>query len=266
MSDPKLTYVTSLELKYREDCSLLGVTPDMTIYIEEIYSADAWIAQHAITLDGERRAFVDEDYGNNTGISPIPLPRRIARPHPGWHCMGLNFRGPRHRGLRGPERLVDTVQPLSIASKMKLIDHLKLDIVPPALLGLAESFVMAEIELIRPRLYIVCRRLRLAYALPEEKVDKDNQPYDYDTVVFHVAHFYDRESSRELPIEETLNDFIGVKLNRPMDCLLFNGHLFIADGGTETAKSAVHIWRIERDDSEESAKAEREDDHQVDYL
>ncbi len=38
--------------------------------------------------------------------------------------------------------------------------------------------------------------MRLAVALTEERIDADGQPYDYDTLVLYLAHFYERDKSR----------------------------------------------------------------------
>lgn len=247
VSSPTLSYLTSFDLKYREDCNFLGITADKTIYVEEIYSEDSWLAQHAITFDGTYQASVDEDYGENEHPIPLSTDEIIARPQPGWHCMSLNFAGSRHRGMRTTERIMDTVQPLSIHAKMQIIDLLKLDLAPPMLLGIAESYVIAEAELSRPNLYMICRRFRLAYALSEEKLDAENNPYDYDTLVIYVAHTYDRELGIDPALEDILSGEFGKKLNRPMDCLHYNDHLFIADGGAEDRKSAIHIWKVERE-------------------
>lgn len=247
VSSPTLSYLTSFDLKYREDCNFIGITPEMLILVEEIYSEDSWIAQHAIQLDGTYTASIDEDYGKNKALSPLPDKAIITRPQPGWHCMNLNFAGSRHRGLRVPERIADTVQPLSIIAKMKLIEKLELDIAPPMLLGIAESYVISEAQLIRPNLYLLCRRFRIAYALPEEKFDAENNPYDYDTLVIYVAHTYDRESGMDSAFEDILTSLPGTTLNRPMDCLRYNDHLFIADGGSADKNSAIHIWKVERE-------------------
>ena len=75
----------------------------------------------------------------------------------------------------GIKRLLDLVRVLSIDEKMAVIDKFKLNIIPPMLIGVAESYVLAEAELQRPNLYFVCRRMRLAIALPEEWLDDEGQ-------------------------------------------------------------------------------------------
>ncbi len=238
-----VSYVTSLPLKHTGDCCLLGVTPDLTIFAEEIYDEEGWVAQHALRLDGEFRQSVDEVFGINETIQPLALPADLVKSQTGWQTMALNFAGPRHRGLREPERVFDLVRPLTIQEKMTLVQQLQLELPPPLVLGLGESYVLAEAMLIRPNLYFVCRRLRIAFALPEEQLDADQQPYDYDTYVLYLAHFYDR--TEELSFTSLLADLTDVPLHRPMDCLRVGDHLFIADGGDQDRLSAIHVWRID---------------------
>lgn len=253
-----VTHVTTLPLKHEGDCSLLGMTPDQALYVEEVYGENGWMAQHELHLDGTFARSVDEASGVNGAddLRPLDLPPGIVRPKTGWHTMALNFAGPRHRGLRVPERILDVVRTLSIEEKMALIQKFKLDVIPPMLLGIAESYVLAEAELQRPNLYFVCRRLRLAVALPEERLDEDHQPYDYETRVIYLAHFYDCQL--EPPLKDILPDLTSVPLHRPMDCLLVNGQLCIADGGSSAASerrlSAIHLWQVERPESPTEAE------------
>lgn len=245
MSVPSLKHITSLSLQHSGDCGLLGVTADFTVYVEEVYGQEGWLAQHAVKLDGVLLASVDESSGAASQIAPLPLPDDLVEPHRGWHTMGLNFTGPRHRGLRGPERLDDLVHPFSIQEKIALTKALGLDIAPPMLLGLAESYVLAEAVLRPPSLFVVCRRLRLAFALPEERVDADGEPYDYDTHILYVAHYYDTNAEQKPALSDILHEPHAGILHRPMDCLIYRDHLFVADGGSGEHKSAVRIWQIE---------------------
>ena len=267
MSLPKLTHVTSIELKYRGDCSLLGVSDDLRIHAEEIYSDDAWIAQHIYTLDGAERETVDEDFGKNKDVKPLHLSGAIERPHPGWHCMGLNYSGPRHRGLRGPERIVDTVQPLSIGTRMTIQPYLRVKVAPPALLGIAESYVISEAELIRPNLYLVCRRIRVAYALSPEQIDENDGEFDYDTTVIYAVHLHDRQEGNDPALEDIIGEFGGITVHRPMDCVYAFKHLFIADGGSEAndIKSKIHVWRVETPQDTAKGESHELDDNDI-YL
>lgn len=240
-----LNLITTLRFKHKGDCTLLGVSPEHVIYVEEIYGEDSWVAQHAVGLDGQFIASVDEDYGNSAGIVTLHLPDDLARPQPGEKAIGLNFVGPRHRGLREPERVRDVVHPLSMQMKMQLVNRLGMTILPPTILGLAESYVLSEAQLVPPDLFVVCRRVRIAYALPEVKQDENNQPYDYDTIELYIAHLYDRETQDEVLAEDALTGLPDVRLIRPMDCLVCDGRLFVADGGAADVESAVHVWQIE---------------------
>lgn len=244
MQPPVLHFLTTLALRHEGDCTLLGVTPELTVYAEEIYAPDSWMAQHAITLDGTLTQSVDEMNGANADVKPLALPPDLIVPRTAWHTMSLNFSGPRHRGLRAPERVPDMVHPLSIDEKMALSDRLKLDAPPPMLLGLAESYVLGEAPLVHPSLFFVCRRLRLAIALREQRIDDENEPYDYDTVVWYVAHFHDTQAEAR-PLVDLFSDVGGVTLHRPMDCLLYGDRLFVADGGAAGRTSAIHVFRVE---------------------
>ena len=250
--------MTSLPLLYNGDCSLLGITPgmddsDLILYVEEIYGEEAWLARHALRLDGTLVASADEQSGQNPDVKPLEIPADLITPHTAWHTMTLNFTGARHRGLRGPERIDEMLRSLSMLEKIALMERLNLDILPPMLLGIAESYVLAEAVITRPNLFLLCRRIRLAYLLEEDHYDKDNQPYNYDTLVLYVAHFLDREADRETPLNELLNALPGVQLERPMDCLVYGDLAFVADGGSagpDGRRSAIHIWQILRSTTE----------------
>jgi len=159
--------------------------------------------------------------------------------------MSLNFSGPRHRGLRGLERLLDLVRPLSIQDKMALASRYSLSIPPPLIFGLAESYVLSEAALVHPDIYVVCRRLRIAFGLAQEQLDADQEPYDYDTLVLYTAHLFDRTQQHEPSIVDPQAALPVAALKRPMDCLICDNYLFVADGGSEERLSAVHIWQIE---------------------
>lgn len=242
MIELPVSHVTTLPLKHNGDCSIIGVTPDRMIYAEEVYGDEGWVAQHALNADGAVVATVDEREAGGDA-QPLPLPPEIAKPKTGWQTMALNFAGARHRGMREAERTLDLVQPLSIEDKMLLNERMKLNVMPPLLLGIADSYVLAEARVVRPALYFVCRRLRLAVALPETRVDEDGQPYDYETRVMYLAHFYD--CNEELRLRDSLDDLTDVPLHRPMDCLLMDDKLYVADGGANDRPSAIHVWQIE---------------------
>ncbi len=241
MRAPLFHHHLTIPLPHHGDCSLLGVTPEGHIYVEEIYADDGWLAQHCYTSDGGLLRSVDELEGQNTTVQPLELPDDLIKPKTGWHTMALNFTGARHRGMRVNERLSDLVQPLSIADKMALSGRLKLQ--PMQVVGVAESYVLAEIELIHPHLFLTCRRIRFAYALPAEQIDADGEPYDYDTLVIYALHLFDLTLEEERPLSTVLNDLPG--LSRPMDCLLHDNWLYIAEGGSAERSSSIQVWRVE---------------------
>jgi hypothetical protein len=252
---PQFQYLHTFPLRHQGDCSFLGVSPDMTLYVEEVYGSEGWLAQHALSYDGTVLETIDESDGKAQDLTPLRLPDDLIEPHRGWHTMALNFTGPRHRGLRGPARLDDLVRPISVQEKFALVQRLKLDILPSMLLGLAESYVMAEASIVYPNLFLVCRRLRLACALPEEQVDEENEPYDYDTLVRYAAHVFDTSADQELALSESFRDLPGASFQRPMDCMIYKEHVFIADGGEAERSSVIHVWRLagsahERSDDE----------------
>lgn len=246
---PQFVYEHAIPLKHHGDCALLGVDPHTRlIYSEEVYEdgEDIWMARHIHHVDGTQIDSADEDFGRNRAPRLIDAPPHALRSQTGWHTQSLNFHGPRHRGMREEERIADLVRPLSVMAKMRLADHLQLQIPPPHILGLAESYVLSEVELLRPRHYIVCRRLRLAYALSQTQHDQHGQPYNYDTHVFHLLHVFDRElMDIEAPLETAFEGLPGVVLRRPLDCLRHEDRLFVADGGTSDQPGTLHLWHID---------------------
>lgn len=243
-------------INYRHECTfplqhasspgLLGVTQDGHIYVEEIYGEEGWLAQGQYDLEGKLLASVDEADGRCPNIQPLALPDDLIRPARVWHTMRLNFAGPRHRGNRLLERIDELVQPLSIGEKLAISQHLKLPVPPPMLLGLAESYVLAETQIVPPTLFMICRRLRFAYALEPSTADQ-NREIDYDTVVTYIIQEIDLSDDADKPLSSYLGHFAGVRLNQPMDCMLFETRLFVADGGDPgTGRPAhIHIWQVE---------------------
>ncbi|GEM_PF-360825 len=257
-----LKHLYTISLRHDGDCSLIGATPEGTLYAEEIYGDEGWMAQHKISANGVILSSVDEDSGDSLQITPLAIPVDIVKPARVWHTMSLNFAGARHRGLRAPERVDEMVRTLSMQEKMAVIQRLDLDVIPPMLIGMSESYVLAEAEIIHPTWFVVCRRIRFAYALPFERIDIDNEsepdgspdgdPYDYDTRVIYVAHFFNPVDDDDPPLISILEGLGGVTLYRPMDCLVAGDRLYIADGGElpvlddEAGRtSRVHVWQID---------------------
>jgi hypothetical protein len=235
-----LEYHACLPLAHHGDCALLGLTPALEVYAEEIYGADGWLAQRALRFDGSVSAQMDEQAGQ----APLSLPAVLTAPQPPRHTLALNFSGPRWRGLRATDRIDDMVYPLPLAAKISLVKRLGLDLPPPLLLGLAESRVLAEAAL-APGCWLVCRRVRLAYALAQPRRDHDGLPYDYDTLPLYLLHGWlpDGDSGDLLP-DAAFGGPPGAALRRPLDCLAAHGWLLVADGGTPEQRAAVHIWRM----------------------
>jgi len=246
MSGQSFTWLRSIALKYDGECGLLAVGRDDRLYVEEIYGEDYWGAQHILTPTGEFLHTEDEDHGKQA-VTPVEIPHDAYKPQAGWHTNHLNFAGPRHRGLRATERVADTVHALPLPLKMRLVEKLGLSIMPPHLLGMAESYVVSEAMLERPYRFVICRRVRFAYALPTPQTDADGQPYDYDNVVVHIAQVHHTQADDMDDIAAGLDDFYGVALNHPTDCVIVDDRLYMADCGMGQRQSQVHIWQIARE-------------------
>ena len=243
-----VTSQSTTELHHTGDCSILGIGEDGTAYAEELYGDDGWLAQHAISPDGVIAASVDELDGTALPLLPLSIPEGAIAPSRVWHTMSLNYAGPRHRGLRGLERVDELVRTLSVEDKMTLAKRLPMNISPHMLIGLAESYVLSEAQVIHPDWFIVCRRIRFAYALGEEKIDRDGLPYDYDTCVLHVSHPFNRGEDEIRLTAGVVDDFFGKPMYRPMDCALVGEQLYIGDGGDRDSGrvSRVHVLKIDR--------------------
>jgi hypothetical protein len=238
-----LNYLKTLPLPHNGDCRLLGVSPALSVYVEEIFDDTDLLAQHAITFEGYMQQSVDEARNPASDFVPLRLPTDIIRPSPIRHANRLNFSGPRQRGLRDQERIVDVVRALEVPTRIRLAQHIHLPM--PQILGVAESRVLAEALLTPPDTYLVCRRLRIAYTLPEPQRDADQQWYDYDTLALYTLHLYNPAADDvELPPERVFAGLPGVQMLRPMDCIICYQHVFVADGGDANRPSQVHIWRV----------------------
>lgn len=231
----------TLSLPQAGDCRLLGVTDDLQVCVEQVWGPDDMLAWYHLAPDGRLLAAAHE---TPDGAPPsLPLPAQLARPAPVGQAAALNFRGPRWRGLRGPERLHEMVQELPIMEKMALAAALFPDVAPPALPGLVESHVLAEAAA-APDLLLICRRLRLAHVLPQPRQDDDGLPYDYDTLLAHVVQLYEPAADRASYPAGGVNHLCGLLLHAPMDCMVHLGHLIVVDGGRDEQPAQVHIWRL----------------------
>lgn len=245
MTAPILHYQASLSLHHSGDCHLLGIAADQTLYVEELYGDDDFLAQHVLRLDGALLCSIDEDDGR-TEIVPFSLPDNVIRPQPAGRTRILDFTGARQRGWQETERIREVVLPLSIQDKMALVKRGVMSVPPPMILGIADSRVLAEALLDAPDSFVVCRRLQIAYTLPQPRFDSEHQQYDYDTQAVFVAHSFNPQQDDELNLDVVLSGIGGVSLHRPMDCLIAHDRLFVADGGEQQRRSAVHIWQLVR--------------------
>jgi hypothetical protein len=219
----------NISLHYKGDCALLGSTATGNMYVEE-YDDEGSIRHH-LTADGAIIASGDLD-----------VPELLHTPHsPAVHP--LNHSGGRYRGLREYDRVAEWVQPLTVMEKMPLMQHLNLAISPMALLGIAESRVLSEAPLGNDQ-SIVCRRIRLAYALPQPQIDDAGFPYDYDTLVLHLAHTYEAESDTAPSLATVIQGLDGILLQHPVDCIVQEHRLIIADASDGMHVSRVMMYRV----------------------
>ena len=246
-------YVRTVFLSHNGECGLLGVGPDLDFWTEEVYGEGGWLAQHHFSFEGELLAEADESYGEVEGVAPLELPGGVVRPRTGMNSARLNFGGARHRGLVSEDRIGDTVRPLEMEEKMLLVDKGIVPAVPPpAIMGLAQSYVTSEVQLVGASidsepLYLLSRRLRIAYRMLEPGVDARGQSYDYDSrEVSMLQLFFPREE--EKPLGETMvsESELGLLLNWPTDIVLRDGYFFVADSAREVDGliGSVHVWQV----------------------
>lgn len=235
----RFTLIDRHPLRHAGDVCLLAAT-ESSVWVEELYG-DGWLAQHRLEFDGAFSASVDEDEGRAADLSPLPIPPGAIRPQRAWSALSLNHAGPRRRGLREEDRLLDLLPALPIADKLALAAYLGLP--TPSVLGLTESFVLAESPLTDPADLLVCRRLRAAVVVPRQ-IGPDGLPFDYDTVEFHVLHPW--TAAAEAPTLDTiLAGLPGVPLVRPMDCLRLGNRLIVAEGGESGRLGTICVLAID---------------------
>lgn len=240
-----LHHLTSFALHYDTDCSLLGISPAGHLYVEEYHGADLeFIAQTCYDTTGKVLEAVDELESQRPFV-PLTLPANSITPQH-YPVHSLNYLGVRQRGLREPDRLLDWVQPLSIAEKMTLMESLKLSVPLGQIAGIAESRVLAQAALDGDTM-VVCRRLRVAVVLPQVAMADDGLPYDYDTLPVHVAHLLPNAKHADPAWLPGFHEFYGVPLHRPQDCLVAANRLWLADGGDSSTgrRSQIHVWAIQ---------------------
>ncbi len=227
---PELKWLWTTELDHQGDCALLGVKAPDQLAAEETY--DDWAAYHLLDQDGCRIASYDE--GNGAELDSLPLAEFNPPPSVAGAAI-LNYTAGRWRGLREADRVAETARALSVPEKLALTAYG----VPTPILGLAESYVLAE-ALIDERLSLICRRLRIAHAVsPRHDGSPHDDPYDYDTHLLYVAQWFSPHDE-DAPLHQGVIQ-LGV---RPMDLLLSGSHLFVADGGAQARRTAIHAFQV----------------------
>ena len=226
------------ELSVSVELMLLGLDQAGQIHMEEM-DADENLTQTSISAEGEIGHRATEE---SPDWQPVRGPLLAQPKVPATHR--LNFTGPRYRGMRQEERISEAVQSLSIADKMRLSPRLGGQIIAPMILGIVESRVLSQ-ALLQPGLHCVCRRIRVAWALPEVRHDEQG-PYDYDCVTFYVAHLDDEQTDAPLP--QDLDGLAGQALFRPQDCISHAGRLYIADAGVGLQPNRLHAWDLLKPD------------------
>jgi hypothetical protein len=230
--NPTLRLVHSCPLLHYGDCALIGVDAHGHCAIEEYY--DDWLAQYVFDSDGHLVALCDEDEGRAIDPTPIPDHDLFIAPPPVGHAAVLNYIGARWRGLREEDRIIDMAAPLSVPEKMALG---RLGI-PSPIIGLSESYVLAEAQ-ITDTLSVIIRRLRVAFAVPPNE-DESGDLYDYDSIPIYIAQWFNRESDAA-----PLDQGVIALGTRPMDAQHDGNRLYIADAGEFPRIGALHIYQIE---------------------
>lgn len=227
-----LKHFTIINLPDVDDVVLLGMTSTGIVIAEGYSEARENATICRIEPDGNLVLLPKDTSLPQALISPEVVPAG----HP------LHFSGARLRGLRETDRIQALVQPLSILEKMALISHLALSVSPMQVLGIAESRVLSQ-AMLTPTLAVICRRVRIAYALPSIAKDADGLPYDYDTLPLYLLHAYHPQTTEVPPLEDCLGEFAGVRLHRPLDCLYHAGRLVVTEGSTADQPCRIVIWK-----------------------
>jgi hypothetical protein len=226
-----MIYKETFFLNYSEDCALVGVSPTGLIVV------DLMTELHTIRQIRTPNGMITAE-----GDANLPLPPDLIRPAPVSLDHPANYRGARLRGVRAQDRIDDLVLPLAMPEKMNLVRQLKLNIIPPLLLGLAESTVLSTACLPGRDLTLICRRVRLAYALSAPRTDENGVAYDYDTHTCYLVHAYAPGDDR--PLSDLLSGLPGADLRHPSDVVVAGDWLVIADPALGTGNSQLHVWSL----------------------
>jgi len=222
---PDVTLCKTIPLAHISECAIAGLYADGRIAVEEFY--DDWLARSLFSADGTLLMFSDEGAHENDSAPDFdlaPFPAGLNPPPPIGRASVLSYEIGRWRGLRDDER---------IASPYKI---------PGVIMGTAESYVLAE-AVIRPNLSLVCRRLRIAYALATPAYDASGAPYDYDTFVLHLAQWFDPATASAAncaPLDQPRPN-VGAC---PMDAMYDGSRLYVVNGGDAERLSALHLYEV----------------------
>lgn len=236
---PDVTLCKTIPLAHISECAIAGLYADGRIAVEEFY--DDWLARSLFSADGTLLMFSDEGAHENDSAPDFdlaPFPAGLNPPPPIGRASVLSYEIGRWRGLRDDERIAEVLQTLSVAEKMALSPYK----IPGVIMGTAESYVLAE-AVIRPNLSLVCRRLRIAYALATPAYDANGAPYDYDTFVLHLAQWFDPATDSAAncaPLDQPRPN-VGAC---PMDAMYDGSRLYVVNGGDAERLSALHLYEV----------------------
>lgn len=234
LNDVRLAHEARVSLPLADETALLGVTQDGAVFLEA-YSEDQ---DEAVLWRISLRDGLQE--ATPAAVSPQLIT-------PGRHDTAemLHYVGARWRGLRDEDRIASLVQPLSIAAKMTLVEKLSLDVLPPMLLGVLESRVRSVCELTKSHL-LVCRTVRLALALPGQRLDEYGAPYDYDALALNIFHPLDAAATDAPELVDCVEYSRAVNLIHPLDCVAHDGYVYILDAAEKGEPAELVILKVEQ--------------------
>lgn len=221
------------------ECAILAASVDGCVWLEEYDAEGEPAAQMLLGADGQVLQMARAQAGAE--LRPLTIAADAARPASVRQAAWLGFRGARLRGLRQEDRIAEVALPLPLADRMALAARLQA--MAPQVLGVTESVVLAEAAL-GGGWWLVCRRLRIALALPAARLDAHGLPYDYDSHVMWAAHVLDRLDDPEIAVAAWWPVLDGMALVRPVDCMRAGDWLWVAEAGEGAAPARLLRWRV----------------------
>lgn len=218
-----------------------GFAPDGTLYLDEVYGDEDWLARYALRPTRVFECIGDENDGTASRTSIPPLPASIHRPHPPRLPSGFEFGGSRIRGLRAEERIQDLVHPLTAAEKIALASRLRLNLPPPAILGLAERIVRGAAVLPTGG-WIACVGMRIAYGLMSPRLGPNGDRIDYDSLWINIL--MGDTPTDEPDLVDVLSSPLAAATTNPVDCCLQGSQLYVVEGGINEQPGVLHIGTI----------------------